>query len=301
VPAGLTSPAISRLERFAFVGSTNDVVRQWLADGTPEICVAAAEAQTEGRGRRGRRWVAPPGAALLLSVGFRPSWLPIDRGWRLPATVSLAMADAAEDAAGLPTGSIGLKWPNDLVVEVAGPKALLAGETSAAAVAELLDAPVAIRKLAGVLGESDGLGTADPRVVVGIGINTDWPRGDFPAELESSMTSLAAASGGRPIDNEALLAAFVDRLEGRIEALRAGFFDLADWVSRQATTGRDVHVELDDRLAPEGRSLVARAVGVDAATGGLVVVAPGSATERTIHAGEVVHIRLADAPDPASL
>ena len=128
---------LARQERFASVGSTNDVVRDWLASGTPEVCLAIADEQTAGRGRDGRRWESPAGAALLLSLGFRPDWLPPDRAWRLVATTSLAMADAAEEAGGLADGAIRLKWPNDLVVE---------GVDGGG-----------VRKLAGLLGETDGL------------------------------------------------------------------------------------------------------------------------------------------------
>ena len=70
---------IARQERFAVVGSTNDVVRGWLAEGTPEVCLAVADEQTAGRGREGRTWVAPAGGALLLSLGFRPTWLAPDQ------------------------------------------------------------------------------------------------------------------------------------------------------------------------------------------------------------------------------
>ena len=203
------APAVfARVERFATVGSTNDVVRGWLADGVPEVCLAVADEQTAGRGRHGRTWTAPPGAALLpRSASAPPGWRPTAT-WRLAATVALAMADAAEDAAGLPVGAIRLKWPNDLVIEVAGPNALLIGELDAQAAATRLAAPVDLRKLAGVLGESEGLGTDDPRVVVGIGINADWRERDFPPDLAGSMTSLREASGGRPIDREALLGGF---------------------------------------------------------------------------------------------
>jgi BirA family biotin operon repressor/biotin-[acetyl-CoA-carboxylase] ligase len=127
---------LARQERFAVVESTNDVVRGWLAAGAPEVCLAVADEQSAGRGRLDRTWIAPPGAALLLSLGFRPSWLAPEQVWRLAATISLAMADAAEEVAGLPDRAIRLKWPNDLVAEVDG-RAL---------------------KLAGVLGETDGLG-----------------------------------------------------------------------------------------------------------------------------------------------
>jgi BirA family biotin operon repressor/biotin-[acetyl-CoA-carboxylase] ligase len=282
----------ARVERFGAVGSTNDIVRDWLAQGVDEVCVAVADEQASGRGRHGRTWEAPPGAALLLSSGFRPSWLPADRTWRLGATVALAMADAAEDAAGLPVGAIRLKWPNDLVIEAGGPHALLVGDLTPEAARARLAAPLELRKLAGVLGESEGLGTADPRVVVGIGINADWAAAEFPPELAAAMTSLREASAGRPIDREVLLAGFLDRLAARIEALRAGYFDVAGWTGRQATTGRQVVLDgAADEDAATGPLLV---VGVDGASGALLVedqAAPGG--ERAVHSGEVVRVRLA--------
>ena len=270
---------LARQERFALVGSTNDVVRAWLAEGTPEVCLAIADEQSAGRGRDGRTWTAPAGAALLLSLGFRPTWLAPDRVWRLGATVALAMADAAEEIAGLPDGAIRCKWPNDLVVETVD-----GAVPVAPAVAD------EVRKLAGLLGESDGLGTDDPRVVIGLGANTDWAATDFPPELADSMTSLRAASRGRPIDHVALLDAFLGRLEMRVEALRAGRFDVAGWVDRQLTTGRDVSL-----TAPDGTAEVVRALGVDGASGALVIAddtAP--AGERHVVVGEIRHVRLVE-------
>jgi len=260
-------PFLSRRERFAVVGSTNDVVRGWLASGTPEICLAVAARQTAGRGRNGRSWTAREGAALLLSLGFRPRWLGPGRVWRLAATISIAMADAAEEVAGLPDRQIWLKWPNDLYA--AGPD----------------NQP---RKLAGVLGETDGLGGPDPRAVIGIGINADWPADTFPPELAATMTSLREASRGRPIDLPLLLEAFLSRLEVRIEALRAGRFDLAGWTERQLTTGREVELE-----RPDGTRDQRRVLGVDAESGGLVVEDTANPTgERVVHVGEVRRVRL---------
>ncbi len=278
---------LSRQERFASVGSTNDVVRAWLADGTPEVCLAVADVQTAGRGREGRSWVAPAGAALLLSLGFRPTWLDPDRTWRLAATVSLAMADAAEEAAGLSDAAIRLKWPNDLVIEtVAGASS---GGRLAGASPPTSEQRVP-KKLAGVLGETDGLGGPDPRVVIGLGIDTDWPAATFPPDLAGSMTSLREASHGRPIDHAALLDGFLGRLEVRIEALRGGRFDVGDWTARQLTTGRDVEL-----TGPDGRVDVVTALGVDVASGGLVVADPAAPTgERVVVVGEIRRVRLAD-------
>jgi BirA family biotin operon repressor/biotin-[acetyl-CoA-carboxylase] ligase len=271
---------LSRQERFDSVTSTNDVVRGWLADGVAEVCLAVADEQTAGRGRDGRRWIAPRGAALLMSLGFRPNWLAPDRVWRLAATTSLAMADAAEEVAGLTDRAIRLKWPNDLVIELDPVESGASG--TGAAVAD-------IRKVAGVLGETQSLGTADPRVVVGLGINANWPAADFPPELADSMTSLREASHGRPVDLALLLDAFLGRLEVRIEALRGGRFDVADWVDRQLTTGRTV------RLERAGSTETARAIAVDSHSGALILDdpdAPGG--ERHVLAGEIVHVRLAE-------
>jgi BirA family biotin operon repressor/biotin-[acetyl-CoA-carboxylase] ligase len=263
------APVLRRQERFPSVTSTNDVVRSWLAAGAPEICVAIADEQTAGRGRNGRTWNAPPGRGLLVSLGFRPTWLPPDRVWRLAAAVSLAMADAAEDVAGLPKGSIRLKWPNDLVIAPDG---------------------ATVRKVGGVLGETDGLGTDDPRAVVGIGLNADWQETDFPSDLRPTMTSLRAAAGDRPIDVDALGEAFLAGLETRVEALHGGRFDDAEWADRQVTTGRRIELAL-----PDGSTESVAATGVDGATGALRVRDRGAGgPERSIVVGEIVHVRLAD-------
>ena len=266
---------LARREQFAVVGSTNDVVRGWLAAGTPEVCLAVADEQTAGRGRDGRRWTAPASGALLLSLGFRPTWTAADRVWRLAALVSLAMAGAAEKVASLPDGMIRLKWPNDLVVE---------------------GAPGAVRKLAGVLGETDGLGGPDPRAIIGIGLNTDWAPAAFPAELAGSMTSLHELSDGGETDHAALLDAFLPRLEAGVEALRAGRFDAAAWEDRQLTTERDVEL-----VAPDGAATTVRALGVDGTTGALVV-ADGTAASgrRQVLVGEIRHVRLPAARKTAS-
>jgi BirA family biotin operon repressor/biotin-[acetyl-CoA-carboxylase] ligase len=273
---------VSRQERFRSVPSTNDIVRAWLAEGTPEVCLAVADEQTAGRGRAGRTWTAPDGAALLLSLGFRPTYLALDRLWRLPAVVALAMMDAAEDAAGLPIGTLKLKWPNDIVVEAAPGEAVRAADWTG------------VLKMAGVLGETFGAGTADAVAIVGIGTNVDWAQADFPADIATSMTSLKVAARGRPVSAEALLEGFLLRLEPRVLALRADHFDVASWHERQITTGRIVRIDM-----PDGSVQVVRAVGVDGASGALIVADTdetgdsADGPERELLAGEVTRVRLA--------
>lgn len=273
----------SRLEWFEQVGSTNDVVSGWLRDGVPEVCVAAAEEQTAGRGRSGRTWSAPRGAALLCSLGFRPAWLEPERPWQLAAIVSLAMADAAEDHAGLAPGAIRLKWPNDLVIATDSGGAIVSDPAGLEATTDL-----AIQKLAGVLGETDGLGTAEARAVVGIGVNAGWRRATFPPELEPGMTSLHEAAGGRPIDPRTLLETFLVRLEPAVVALREGRFDVAAWTARQLTNGRPVRLE-----RPDGTGETVQALGVDGSSGALVIADPRSdGGERHVLVGEIRHLRI---------
>ena len=82
--------------------STNDHGRALAAAGAPHGTLVTAGAQTAGRGRQGRIWVAPPGQALLLSLLLR------SYDALLPLRAGLAVADLAGDGALV-------KWPNDVL------------------------------------------------------------------------------------------------------------------------------------------------------------------------------------------
>src|SRR6516165_2897416 len=97
------------IRRFETIDSTNRYLLECAAAGAPEGVVAVADEQTAGRGRLGRSWIAPPRAALLVSVLLRPQ-LPVER----VHLVTLAGALAALDA--LPDAGAQLKWPNDVVI-----------------------------------------------------------------------------------------------------------------------------------------------------------------------------------------
>jgi BirA family biotin operon repressor/biotin-[acetyl-CoA-carboxylase] ligase len=255
---------ISRLEHFERVGSTQDVVRAWLGEGEAEICVAVAEEQTSGRGRLDRSWQAPPGAAILLSAGFRPTGLGPEHAWRLGAIVALAMLDAIGDVHGAAAGeALALKWPNDLVAR--------RGDT--------------VAKVGGVLGESvtdDGQVTA---AIVGIGVNADWPAETFPPDLATTMTSLREVVSA-PVDCEPIVAAYLRRLTSAYDDLVAGVIPADRWAGRQVTTGAQVELDLGVGQREEGT-----AVGVDPESGALLVRRADGAL-RTHLTGDVVRCRL---------
>jgi BirA family biotin operon repressor/biotin-[acetyl-CoA-carboxylase] ligase len=98
-PASLGSPRL-HLRR---VDSTNSRARELAAAGAPNGTLVTAAEQTAGRGRQGRRWVAPAGRALLMSV--------VLRDW--PQLLPLAAGVAVAEEAG-PTAAV--KWPNDVLV-----------------------------------------------------------------------------------------------------------------------------------------------------------------------------------------
>jgi biotin-(acetyl-CoA carboxylase) ligase len=105
------------------------------------------------------------------------------------------------------------------------------------------------------------------------------------------MTSLREAAGGRAVDLDLdrLLGGFLAHLEPRLAALRHGEFDGAGWSARQVTTGRSV------RLESPGGAETARALGVDASSGALVVADPSAADgHRHVVVGEITHVRLAE-------
>jgi len=203
------------LRRFETLASTNTYLLDQARLGAPAGVVAVAAYQSAGRGRLGRRWEAPPGTCLLASVLLRPV---LDPGQLhlCTAAVALAAADACRDVAGVEPV---VKWPNDLLL----------GE----------------RKLAGVLAESDpgapGGAAGSVAVVVGVGVNVDWPG---PAGAGGTCLSEAA---GRRVDVDELLGAWLEALGPRADALGSpdGRAALAGELrARCDTLGRRVRVSL---------------------------------------------------------
>ncbi|HEU0113731.1 MAG TPA: biotin--[acetyl-CoA-carboxylase] ligase, partial [Thermomicrobiales bacterium] len=98
------------VHRFGAVDSTMDEAARLAAAGAPEGTVVRADFQRAGRGRAGRSWESPPGAALLTTLLFRPV-VPPDRLGVLALSAGVAVAEAIE-AVGV--GPAWLKWPNDV-------------------------------------------------------------------------------------------------------------------------------------------------------------------------------------------
>ena len=152
-----------RARAFAFDGptthhrltdSTNDRARELAVAGAVSGTVVAADEQSAGRGRTGRKWSVPAGAALLCSAILRP--LEAHHAL-LPLAVPIAVCEAAESLAPV---ECQVKWPNDVWLEE--------------------------RKLAGVLIEA----RPPEWAVIGVGLNLSIPDDAFPDDLRWPAMSL---------------------------------------------------------------------------------------------------------------
>jgi BirA family biotin operon repressor/biotin-[acetyl-CoA-carboxylase] ligase len=247
------------VQRHSEVDSTNTVLLGRAKAGAPEGLVIVADRQTAGRGRLGRTWQAPPGASLLTSVLVRPGPdLALGHAYLLTAALALAAADAVGALAGV---DVGLKWPNDLVIE-------RHDET---------------RKLGGILAESIVEGGQLGAVVLGIGVNVHWP-----AELPPELTGIAVALNhlsDAPVEVDELLGQVLDGFGGRyVAVLDPGRRPsvTAEYRARCATIGRPVRIELG------GEEIVGLAVELSD-EGHLGVDTAGE--RRWVAAGDVTHVR----------
>jgi BirA family biotin operon repressor/biotin-[acetyl-CoA-carboxylase] ligase len=185
-----------------------------LGSGLAEGAAAATDHQTSGRGRLGRRWEAPAGTAVLVSVLLHPP-----AGRHLPELTlvgALAAAEAVEEATGL---SAQLKWPNDVMLNR--------------------------RKVAGVLAD-----LRDGAVVLGIGVNVNQTRDELPREAPTAPGSLRTITGATH-DRAVLLGSLLYRLERLYDGWRhGGLADLYGEVgARDFLRGRRVRVDGEEATA----------------------------------------------------
>ena len=253
----LTTRWLGRTYRyFARIGSTNDALKEAAAADPllPAGTMFLTDYQSQGRGRLQRRWLAPLGSSLLLSLLFRPDWRPEQAQW-LTMLASTAAAEAVEAVTGL---WVGVKWPNDLVVAIDGVWHKFSG---------LL--------LEGSLGENGRF----QHIILGIGINVNIPAAQMPESVTPAASLLLAA--GRRISRLDLLADFLQRLETRYEQAKNGQSPQPAWQERLITIGQQVLVT----HSGTGQQIRGLAEGCD--DWGRLLVRDEASVLHTIAAGDV--------------
>jgi BirA family biotin operon repressor/biotin-[acetyl-CoA-carboxylase] ligase len=236
-----------------------------LAPTAPSGTVILADEQTQGRGRLARRWDAPPGLGLLLSVLVKPPHLP-QMPAQLPMIAGLAVANALERAWPATRGHVWLKWPNDVLLDTG--------------------------KVCGTLIESALTGSEMSHAVLGIGINIHQRAEDLPPVPDHRPQPTSLALFGERIGSSH---------PSRADLLHVLCVALGDLLGPDAPAAVDLHRRWQGRLITLGQAVTVWPRAAESAAGGepfsgmavsttltgeLVVRAPTGA-ERTFAAGDV--------------
>lgn len=188
------------------VDSTNDELKRRAQAGERGPLAVIADAQTGGKGRRGRSFQSLAGKGLYLSVLLRPQ-APLDQVSQLTAWTAVAVSRAVEAVSGVGPS---IKWPNDVLVEG--------------------------KKLCGILTE-----LVEGRVIIGMGVNLTQTAHDFGPELQDKAVSMAQL--GAAVDRNALTRALLEELEAMLAAFPAGREEyLQEYRRRCVTLGREVRL-----------------------------------------------------------
>ncbi|MEC5190431.1 MULTISPECIES: biotin--[acetyl-CoA-carboxylase] ligase [unclassified Arthrobacter] len=269
--AFLSANGIPQVTVVDTTGSTNaDLLRGATEDPTafPDLTVLTAEHQSAARGRLDRRWEAPAGSSISVSLVLRPvnadgRPLPTQTYSWLSLLSALALREALLDTAGLPAE---LKWPNDVLVRG--------------------------KKIAGILAQLGPMsGGAVPPVVLGTGLNVTLTEAELPVPTATSVLLEHPVT----VDRTELLKSYLSRFatlyrsfcnaDGDPTAGLAGGASLHNRAEHLMTTlGKQVRAQL-----PGDSEIIGHATRLDD-YGSLLVVDSGG-HEHVVTAGDVVHLR----------
>lgn len=209
------------LEVLPLASSTNMLLREKANQGEEEGYCLLANAQTEGKGRRGRSFYSPADTGVYLSLLLRPKDIPPSKAVHITTMAAVAACQAIEDVAGKEAS---IKWVNDVFVEG--------------------------RKVAGILTEASlSLESASlDYVIMGIGINAYPPEKGFPEEIKHVAGAVfdEKQSDGKNKLAAAFLNAFMELYQNKEQADYVGTYR-----SKSLVLGKEVvvHLPQGDRKA----------------------------------------------------
>jgi BirA family biotin operon repressor/biotin-[acetyl-CoA-carboxylase] ligase len=219
IPENMTADKITLGLKSAFIGrelyyhesveSTQKLAYKLAYENAEEGTVVIAEEQIAGRGRMDRKWHSPKYSGIWMSIILRPQ-LPIPKAPQLTLIAAVGVVQAIEEVSGLLPE---IKWPNDILING--------------------------KKVTGILTELQAEADRINSVIIGIGVNVNTRREDFPLELEQIASSLAIESG-KQIDREKLIRAILEKLEKLyVLYLDKGFFPIKlMWESYAVSIGK---------------------------------------------------------------
>ncbi|WP_127836607.1 biotin--[acetyl-CoA-carboxylase] ligase [Clostridium prolinivorans] len=166
---------------FNSIDSTNNAAKKIADDENSHGTVLISEEQTNGKGRLGRHWISPKYKGIWMSIILKPNLDPIDASkitQIAAAAVTLSLLEMNIKAS--------IKWPNDIILNH--------------------------KKVCGILTEMNAELTNIHHVIVGIGINVNADKEDFPDDLKNIATSLKIESNNK-INRQILTAKILNNFE----------------------------------------------------------------------------------------
>lgn len=252
IQIGLDTEIVGKeMNYYPSVDSTNRVAKKLAYHGAADGAIVVAEEQTGGKGRLDRKFFSPRGKGIWFSVILRPNFLPKDASkCTLMAAVAVAEAMARFNL------KAEIKWPNDIMHDG--------------------------RKLVGILTEMTGEIGKITYMVIGVGINVNISRDDFPEDLRGIATSLCEMNGGEEISRVYLLRAVLEEFDKLYREVRASGFDevLERWKKYNVTLGKEIRVI----SAGDGSSFTGKAIDLNHDGALVVETADGL---QIVYAGDV--------------
>ncbi|WP_054024521.1 biotin--[acetyl-CoA-carboxylase] ligase [Bacillus sp. FJAT-28004] len=230
-----------QIHYFETVESTQNLARAAAEEGALEGTLFVAEQQVKGRGRMGRGWISPRGKGVWISMVLRPS-VPIHFAPQLTLLTAVALCRSLKRLTGLP---IGIKWPNDLLIEG--------------------------KKISGILLESAAEDERLRYVIAGVGISVNLEESDYPVELLEKATSLRI-SGQQKWSREEVIADFLKEWEQLYFLYHEqGFSPIVTlWEALSVSLGKTVRL-----MTPQG-DMVGIPMGLDESGAILIQLEDGS-------------------------
>ncbi|WNS74008.1 biotin--[acetyl-CoA-carboxylase] ligase [Bacillus sp. DTU_2020_1000418_1_SI_GHA_SEK_038] len=178
------------------VDSTQKIAHRLANEDAPEGTVIIAEEQVLGRGRMDRKWHSPKYTGVWMSVILRPN-IPPQKAPQLTLIAAVAVVQAIEEFTNLTPQ---IKWPNDILING--------------------------KKVTGILTELQADADRITSIIIGIGINVNQQKEDYPEELHNIATSLAIESG-KKLQRAELVKILLSKLENLYALyLEKGFYPI---------------------------------------------------------------------------
>ncbi|MFD2445832.1 biotin--[acetyl-CoA-carboxylase] ligase [Bacillus sp. CGMCC 1.16607] len=193
------------------VDSTQKVAHRLANENTPEGTIIVAEEQTSGRGRMDRKWHSPKYTGIWMSVILRPKVV-LAKAPQLTLIAAVAVVQAIEEMTDL---SPQIKWPNDILING--------------------------KKMTGILTELQAESDRIHSIIIGMGINVNQLKADFPEELHDIATSIAIEQGST-ISRSALIRSVLIHLEKLYQMyLENGFYPIKLlWEGYACSIGKEI-------------------------------------------------------------